>query len=94
MKTTIVTAPAIWASYLVNGDSSGITEQDQIDADRYLNGVDIVDVVRDADGDGMDPYFTWDYELHGGDYEGGDVLDYVAVLTTNWELEEYLNGNL
>ena len=94
MKTTTVTAPSIWASYLVNGDSSGITEQDKVDADRYLDGVDIVDVVRDDDGDCMDPYFTWHYELHGGNYEGGDVLDYVAILTTNWELEEYMEGNL
>tara|TARA_R100000306_G_C4302778_1_gene105977 strand:+ start:162 stop:446 length:285 start_codon:yes stop_codon:yes gene_type:complete len=94
MKTTVITAPSIWASYLINGDSSGITEQDKIDADRYLKDVDIVDVVRDDDGEGMNPYFTWQYQLHGGDYEGGEVLDYVAVLTTNWELEEYLEGNL
>jgi len=94
MKTTVVTAPSIWASYLVNGDSSGITEQDKIDADRYLKDVDIVDVVRDDDGEGMDPYFTHEYYLHGGDDVGGEVLDYVAVLTTNWELQEYLEGNL
>ena len=54
MKTTVITAPSIWASYLVNGDSSGITEQDKIDADRYLKDVDIVDVVRNDNGDCMD----------------------------------------
>jgi hypothetical protein len=94
MKTTVITAPSIWASYLVNGDSSGITEQDKIDADRYLKDVDIVDVVRNDNGDCMDSYFTHEYYLHGGDDVGGEVLDYVAVLTTNWELQEYLEGNL
>ena len=76
-----VTLPEAWASALINGDISGLDDR-EIDAldswDRANPGVHIVDVARDADGEGAEPRFTWSYDLYGGSARGGSVLDYVA----------------
>ena len=81
METLKVTAPAYAASYLLNGDDSGMTATEKSQIDAYLKGLAIIDVARDENGEAMEPRFTWAFALHGGSAEGGDVLDYVAVAT-------------
>ena len=34
--TITFTAPSAWASYLINGDASGLDEQDKEDCDRWI----------------------------------------------------------
>jgi hypothetical protein len=79
-----ITAPAYWASYLVNGDDSGITPEEKARADAWLarQGVDVVDVERGADGEAVESRFTWSYRIHDplADCSGGDVLNYVCRL--------------
>ena len=69
-----VTAPAAWASYLVNKDMSGLSLSEAIDANNFLKkeGIEIVDVQREEDGSAREPYIQW--------WEGlfTEVLDYVA----------------
>lgn len=35
------TAPACWASYLLNGDASGLDDKEQAQADRFIEWVDL-----------------------------------------------------
>ena len=80
MRELIVTvrAPAYMASYLVNGDASGVTAEEILAVEEWLEGLEILDVARDAEGDCLDPHFTWSFDLYGGTARGGDVLDYIA----------------
>lgn len=82
-----VTLPAYYATALVNGDQSGLTTQGVADfnklvADLKADGMTIVDVARDADGNAAEPRFTRYFRNYGGDADGGDVLDYVAYIIT------------
>ena len=73
-----VTAPAHMASYLVNNDTSGVTAEEILAVEEWLEGLEILDVARDADGECLEPHFTWSFDLYGGTARGGDVLDYIA----------------
>lgn len=67
-----VAGSAYWASYLINGDDSGITENERTLADAWLerHGGSVVSCDEEA-------YFSWSYDLHtGADAQGGDLLDY------------------
>ena len=46
--------------------------------DAHLEGLDVIDVARDADGNCLEPSFTWSFGDCGGTARGGDVLDYIA----------------
>ena len=65
---------ACWASYLINGDASGLTDEERKLADAWCDrelGPD------DAIVDCGEPYFTNHYALYtGAAYRGGDVVDY------------------
>ena len=65
-------APAAWASYLINGDASGITEDERKRADEYTRGLDVIDCEDEA-------HFTWSFDLYGGECAGGEVLRYSAI---------------
>jgi len=75
------TGAAHWASYLVNGDASGLSAEERALCDAWQEKLKpwyVVDVARDASGEGIEARFTWSYSLHtGADCAGGDVLDYV-----------------
>lgn len=80
-----VTAPAYWASALVNGDYSGMKEAEATRCAAFVGALAkdktaIVDVVRDADGQAVEQRFTRAYDLYdpGATCRGGDVLDYVT----------------
>lgn len=68
----IVTAPAHWACYLINGDCSDMSDAEMDAADARFLGVDVVDVCDE-------PYFSWNFRIFGGDAEGGDVADYTVI---------------
>jgi hypothetical protein len=76
-------APACWASYLVNADASGLDAEEVAAADEWIArevppGAS-VDVMRDAEGEPMDAWFSWSYGLYGGTASGGDLLEYVIA---------------
>ena len=80
MREQIVTvqAPAHMASYLVNNDTSGVTAEEILAVEEWLEGLEILDVARDADGECLEPSFSWSFGHCGGTASGGDVLDYIA----------------
>jgi len=73
----IAIGAACWASYLINGDASGLSDEERARADAWCErelgpNAAIVDC--------GEPYFTWHYDLHtGAPYRGGDVVDYRVV---------------
>ncbi len=76
MKFETVTGPAYWASYLVNGDTSGITGQEQRQADAWRERNGVVNVVSADD----EARFTRYYGIYDplADCEGGDIIDYTC----------------
>jgi hypothetical protein len=77
IEVDTITAPSVWASYLVNGDASGLDEEEKQLADEWIANHYPWSVVS-TEGE---PYFTWHYKLHGGNAEGGEVQDYVVHKT-------------
>lgn len=75
MKTTTITLPSAWASYLINGDNSGLTRLEQDRADKETEGLNIVGIVEDS------KRFTWWYALYDPEsgFKGGTVADYIIV---------------
>jgi hypothetical protein len=83
MKTETITAPAYWAAALVNGDFSGLSNEENAALLKWqvANGNPwVLDVARDEDGEGIGPRFTWSFDLYGGTARGGEVLDYVVAV--------------
>lgn len=83
VKFITVTGAAHWASYLVNGDASGLDTRERWEADQWTkrNGIEVCDVARDAAGEGEESRFTWSYQVHCPDSEarGGSVVDYIGA---------------
>jgi hypothetical protein len=73
-----ITGPAHWASYLVNGDASGLLDDEKAKADAWLEREGVAYVVGCSDN----AHFTWHMRLYAPelDCEGGDVLDYTVEL--------------
>lgn len=73
-----VTGPAHWASYLVNGDASGLTPKEKRQCDAWCERLGIINVVSCGD----EAWFTWHVQAHAPevDYEGGDIIDYTVEL--------------
>lgn len=84
IQITTVTACAYWASALLSGDLSGIDDADDLVAYEEFcaelaeQGLAIIDVARDQDGEPVEARFTWHGHLYGAGVAGTDVLDYVA----------------
>jgi len=70
----IATGAACWASYLINGDASGLSDEERKLADAWCEReLGPNDAIVDCD----EPYFTWSYRLYtGAPFSGGDVVDY------------------
>jgi len=66
--------PAHWASYLINGDASGLTLEERSQCNAYLKAQGIADVI----GCDEEAHFSWSFSLYGGDAEGGDLLNYTV----------------
>lgn len=81
-RVLIAPASAYWASYLVNGDASGLESREIALADKWQAEhapAYVVDVARDDTGEAIEKRFSWQYGLITGDAEsgGGELLDYV-----------------
>lgn len=80
IEVTEVIGPSCWASYLINGDASGM-DQAEIDAcdawQQEHKPAYCVDTKRDKSGEGEESWFTGLYWLYGGNASGGDVLTYI-----------------
>ena len=73
----IATGAACWASYLINGDASGLSDEERELADAWFaRELGPNDAIVDCG----EPYFTWSYRLHtGAPFSGGDVVDYRVI---------------
>jgi hypothetical protein len=73
-ETKVVKGAAHWASYLINGDASGLSELERIQADAWCDreledGEQIVDC--------GEPFFSWSFGLYTGcAASGGDLVEY------------------
>lgn len=82
IRVSTITGPDYWASYFINGDASGLSAAEKAQADAWLvrEGVKIVDVARDENGEPDSPRFTWHMRMYAPELgvDGGSVIDYVA----------------
>lgn len=74
-----VTAPAAWASALVNGDQSSLTVDDVVALNAWIKrdlepGESVVGTVE-----GAEPYFSKSYWLYDNRFQAGDVLEYQTL---------------
>jgi hypothetical protein len=84
MRTRKLTGPVYWACALINGDESGLDEDEVKLMNEWLArelqpDESIVDVARGEDGEAEEARFTWQYSLYGGSASGGEVIDYVVM---------------
>lgn len=74
-----IVLPSYWASYIINGDVSGLEPGEKEIADRAIAREcgDKWSIVSCGD----EAWFTWSYRLYNpkADCAGGSVLDYVAI---------------
>lgn len=79
-----VTAPAHWASALINGDWSDLDGDEAARCSRFIDWIKPARVVSIRDdeysAESMDPYFVRNMSLYAPSAPalGGDVLDYVT----------------
>jgi hypothetical protein len=66
-----------WASYFINGDSSGLDEEEKTLADAWLKFNAVIEVLGVAD----EAHFTWHYPTHvpGAKVQGGEVIEYQVI---------------
>lgn len=74
------TAPAAWASYLINGDSSGLEAEEVAQVDAWAEGLgaSIVDVMRDESGEALESHFTRWHDAAAVVPLAADCLEYIA----------------
>lgn len=74
MEIDKVEAPEVWASYLINGDASGLDDEEIALADAYFDGLEVIDCAEEG-------RFTWSYDLYGDPrFKGGSVLEYTVIV--------------
>lgn len=73
-----VTGAEYWASYLINGDASGLTPEEKAACDNWLSiELEPGETIVDCEDEGR---FTWSYDLHTHTgIRGGSVLDYTVI---------------
>lgn len=77
----IFPGPANWANYLINNDTSSISEYEKSLADAWINFLKPFTDIIDISGE---PYFSWKYNQYSGDNKinGGMLVDYVIRKTS------------
>jgi len=75
IKSDTVTGVAHWASYLVNGDASGLDDVEKHLCDIWADSLAPWYVVATGDAE---PWFTWQGGLYGADCAGVTVCEYVV----------------
>lgn len=78
VKFETITLPSHWASYLINGDDSGLDDAEEA---AYIVGTLVREGVRNVvDLDDDSERFTWHYRMYGGTADGGTVCDFIAEM--------------
>jgi hypothetical protein len=75
VESDTITGPSYWASYLINGDDSGLSPEEKAQCDAWQKSIEPWYVVGMEDDTER---FTWQYRLHGGETAGGSVVDYIV----------------
>lgn len=70
MDTIEYTLPEFWASYLVNGDASGLSDNEQEEIDAFLKNENVGFCLTCSE----EPFFAW---RHDGGPLGATCLEYV-----------------
>lgn len=68
--------PAYWASYLINGDDSGIAASTKAQADKFLADNNLPAPCSCSD----EPWYSWRNDSGNG--LGGDVLEYTFLIAS------------
>jgi len=79
IKSDTLTGLAHWASYLINGDSSGMEESEIALCDAWQKSIRPYRVVSTVDDSER---FTWSAQLYGANCSSATVCDYVAHAET------------
>ena len=74
IKTDIVEAPIHWNCYLINGDCSGMDEEQIAACDKYFAGMRVIDCNTDTER------FTNCADLFGSTSKGDTVCEYTVVV--------------
>ena len=74
IKTDIVEAPIHWNSYLINGDCSGMDEEQIAACDKYFAGMQVIDCNTETER------FTNCADLFGSTSKGDTVCEYTVVV--------------
>jgi len=84
IEVDTVILPFYWACYIINGDCSGMENNEIKMCDKAIEQLakDRWSIVS-TEGE---PYFTWSYRLYCPDAgcDGGDVLEYVIHREKKW----------
>lgn len=72
-----ITAPDYWACYFINGDATGMTDEEIKNADFFIEQNDIISVIDVVENSER---FTWSYDLYDtrACVSGGTVVDYIV----------------
>lgn len=75
LQTLTITAPSHWASYLINGDASGIEPEDVAACDAWIarEGVGLPVSCDDAG-------FRWRHDAYAECPLGSDCQDYIFLI--------------
>jgi len=73
LETITYTLPSYWASYLINGDASGISDDDQAQADAFLKREGLPSPCSCSDE-------SWFAHRNDAGTLAGDVLDYTFFI--------------
>ena len=89
IETIDFVLPIYWASYLINGDASGISEKERAEIDSFVAGVEVDAIVKDGVlvsakhiGNCLnvseESYFSWWNDAFTG--LGGDVATFTFII--------------
>jgi hypothetical protein len=75
-EVDVITGPAHWAGYFINGDASDLAPDDKKAADRWLKKIEPWYVVGTTDDEER---ISNHYDIHSGtDFRSGSVIDYIV----------------
>jgi hypothetical protein len=76
-QTHTVIGSAYWAPYLINGDASGLNDDEIAWCDAwYARELSSDEDIVDCD----EPYFSWSYGFYTGcPFTGGDLVEYIVI---------------
>lgn len=75
LKVETITGVAYWASYLVNGDATGMEDSEIALCDKWCDSIAPYYVISVEDDSER---FTWSGHLYGSDCAGVTVCDYIC----------------